>query len=62
MGNDDWGVYVDKAINGIKLYNGDHEEINIGKLGIRYEELIADIIATCQSLNNRVKELENNNE
>ena len=48
MGNDDWGVYCDANINTGK---------NGGK-GIRYEELIADLIATVQSQNERIKALE----
>lgn len=43
MGNDDWGVYIDDAK---------------GTKGIRYEELIADLIATAQSQNTRLKALE----
>ena len=49
MGNDDWGVYVDNSLNKRSSYP---------MLGIRYEELIADIIATLQSQNNRIKFLE----
>lgn len=49
MGNDDWGVYVDNSLNKYSSYP---------MLGIRYEELIADIIATLQSQNNRIKFLE----
>ena len=46
MGNRDWGLYVESK-NGIK--------------GLRYEELISDLIATVQTLNERVKELEKKN-
>ena len=45
----DWGVYCDA-------------NIKTGKNGckaIRYEELIADLVATVQSQNERIKELEN---
>lgn len=49
MGDDDWGVYVDNSLNKYSSYP---------MLGIRYEELIADIIATLQSQNNRIKFLE----
>ncbi len=48
MDKDDWGVYCDK-------------EYRTGKKGgksIRYEELIADLIATVQSQNDRIKALE----
>ena len=48
MGNDDWGVYCDANITTGK---------NGGK-AIRYEELIADLIATVQSQNERIKALE----
>lgn len=45
----DWGVYCD-------------ENIDTGEKGgkaIRYEELIADLVATVQSQNERIKDLEN---
>lgn len=54
MGDDDWGVYVDEAYG--TDVEGDEE--NPKYKGIRYEELIADLIATVQSLNRRVAELE----
>jgi hypothetical protein len=44
MGDDDWGVYVDDKET--------HEK------GLRYEELIADLVATIQSQNERIKALE----
>lgn len=43
MGDNDWGVYI--------------QEEN-GHCGLRYEELIADLIATVQSQNKRIKDLE----
>ena len=49
MGNDDWGVYIDNSFNKSSSYP---------MLGICYEELIADIIATLQSQNNRINFLE----
>lgn len=51
MGDDDWGVYVD--IN-------EDDEYYAGEAykGLRYSELSADIIATLQLQNERIKELE----
>ncbi len=46
MNNEDWGVYVDRMPG----KNG-------GK-GIRYEELIADMVATIQTQNERILQLE----
>ena len=43
MGDNDWGVYI--------------QEEN-GHCGLRYEELIADLIATVQSQNKRIQDLE----
>ena len=47
MDNEDWGLYVDE----------NPEEP--GNKGLRYEELIADLVATVQTLNERIKILEN---
>lgn len=44
MGDSDWGLYVDDPANG---------------KGLRYEELIADLVATVQTQNKRITELEN---
>lgn len=46
MGNEDWGVYIDSKPQ------------EKGHKGIRYEELISDLIATVQSQNERISELE----
>lgn len=46
MGDEDWGVYIE----------GNTEE-NSHK-GLRYEELIADLVATIQEQNERIKALE----
>lgn len=55
---DDWGVYVDGAYRtGSKQDETDNIYVGNEK-GIRYEELIADLIATVQSLNERVTCLE----
>lgn len=43
MGDADWGLYVDDPENG---------------KGLRYEELIADLVATVQTQNKRISELE----
>lgn len=48
MGDDDWGLYVDKNL----------ETGESGGKALRYEELIADLIATAQSQNERIKALE----
>lgn len=48
MGEDDWGLYVDKNL----------ETGESGGKALRYEELIADLIATVQSQNERIKALE----
>lgn len=64
MGADDWGVYVDQNAKA----ESDEDKIE-NPLGLRYSELIADLIATVQSQNeritaleNKIKELEANNE
>lgn len=46
MNNEDWGVYVDRM-------PGEN-----GGKGIRYEELIADMVATIQTQNERILQLE----
>lgn len=46
MGSDDWGVYIDSK---------PEEE---GHKALRYEEIIADLVATVQSQNERIKALE----
>lgn len=64
MGADDWGVYVDQNAK----VESDADKIE-SPLGLRYSEFIADLIATVQSQNeritaleNKIKELEVNNE
>ena len=49
MGEMDWGVYVDTSVN-------EDTEHNIKML--RYEELIADMVATIQLQNRQIKKLE----
>ena len=46
MGSDDWGVYIDA--------NSEEE----GHKALRYEEIIADLVATVQKQNERIKTLE----
>lgn len=66
MGDNDWGLFIDKSIN-TSNYNdqmvysatGESKTEKTAKYSLRYEELIADLVATCQSLNKRLIELEN---
>jgi hypothetical protein len=67
MGEEDWGLFVDKAYDGKawklqkKTLDGEIIECDFpqAQYRLRYDELIPDLIATVQSLNNRLKELEN---
>lgn len=52
MGSKDWGLYVDTSIK-----NDDSSEKDSFK-ALRYEELIADLVATVQSQNERISLLE----
>lgn len=56
MGENDWGVYIDSNVKNKK--NKTSETSLKYPLALRYEELIADLIATIQSQNNRIKALE----
>ena len=65
MGDDDWGLYVDKSVKNDnwekKLYNSKGEYVSTeetAKLSLVYQELVADLIATVQSQNERLKILE----
>ena len=49
LGNDDWGVYVDQSLE---------EDSESNLKGLRYAEFIADMVATIQLQNKRIKELE----
>jgi len=49
MGEEDWGVYVDTSLDKTSLDK--HK-------ALRYEELIADLVATVQSQNERISALE----
>ena len=52
MGNKDWGIYIDKKIND---KNVNEEEFT---KGLRYDEYIADIVATCQYQKQQIEELQ----
>lgn len=64
MGDSDWGLFIDKKVN------DDNYEIQVSDEGgnttkeltaryaLRYDELIADLVATVQSQNMRIKKLE----
>lgn len=49
MGTEDWGVYVDTSLD-----ENDDNDIKM----LRYEELIADLVATVQQQNKRIAQLE----
>lgn len=51
MGDKDWGIYIDKKIND---KNVNEEEFT---KGLRYDEYIADIIATCQYQKQQIDEM-----
>lgn len=67
MGDSDWGLFIDKKV-GDENYNeiavddltGEKTQLLTARYALRYDELIADLIATVQSLNNRLKAVENN--
>ena len=48
MGNDDWGVYVNVT--------NDQDELEY--IGLRYEEFIADIVATLQYQKQQIETLQ----
>lgn len=65
MGDDDWGVFIDKSVNNENYETVVYDSVSkttktqlTAKYGLRYDELIADVIATLQSQNKRIKELE----
>ena len=67
MGDSDWGLFIDKKITDeeyqdvcVNGYTGEQTQLLTARYGLRYDELIADLIATVQSLNNRLKAVENN--
>lgn len=65
MGDGDWGLFIDKKIDdenyneiAINELTGEQTQLITARYSLRYDELIADLIATVQSLNNRLKALE----
>lgn len=65
MGDNDWGLFIDKKVDdanynetAINELTGEHTQLITARYSLRYDELIADLIATVQSLNNRLKALE----
>lgn len=66
MGDNDWGLFIDKKVDdenynetAINELTGEQTKLLTARYSLRYDELIADLIATVQSLNNRLKALEN---
>lgn len=61
---DDWGLFIDKKINNdnyetqVSDKNGNTTKELTARYALRYDELIADIVATVQSQNMRIKKLE----
>ena len=65
MGDNDWGLFIDKKVDdanynetAINELTGEQVQLMTARYSLRYDELIADLIATVQSLNNRLKALE----
>lgn len=65
MGDNDWGLFIDKKVDdanynetAINELTGEQTQLMTARYSLRYDELIADLIATVQSLNNRLKALE----
>lgn len=65
MGDSDWGLFIDKKVDNenyieteVNSKTGEQTQLLTARYGLRYDELIADLIATVQSLNNRLKALE----
>lgn len=61
---DDWGLFIDKKINNdnyetqVSDENGNTTKELTARYALRYDELIADLVATVQSQNMRIKKLE----
>ena len=51
MGDKDWGLYIDQSIN------DEDKKGQVGSIGLRYDEYIADIIATCQYQKQQIDEM-----
>jgi phage minor structural protein len=65
MGDSDWGLFIDKKVDdenyneiAINELTDEQTQLMTARYSLRYDELIADLIATVQSLNNRLKALE----
>lgn len=64
MGDSDWGLFIDKKVNDdnyeIQVSNEDGNTTKelTARYALRYDELIADLVATVQSQNMRIKKLE----
>ena len=61
----DWGLFIDKKVDNenyieteVNSETGEQTQLLTARYGLRYDELIADLIATVQSLNNRLKAFE----
>ena len=63
---DDWGLFIDKKVANnhyvthISDANGNIQTITTARYALRYDEFIADIVATLQLQNDRIVKLENN--
>lgn len=64
MGDSDWGLFIDKKVNDdnyeirVSDENGNTTKELTARYALRYDELIADLVATVQSQNMRIKKLE----
>ena len=54
MKDDDWGLYIDMAISEPKTLDGHEQDLY---KALRYEELIADLVATVQSQHEEIEQL-----
>lgn len=64
MGDSDWGLFIDKKVNDdnyeiqVSDKDGNTTKELTARYALRYDELIADLVATVQSQNMRIKKLE----
>lgn len=64
MGDSDWGLFIDKKVNDdnyeiqVSDEDGNTTKELTARYALRYDELIADLVATVQSQNMRIKKLE----
>lgn len=54
MGGEDWGVYVDRSLKSVE--DATEGETDTTK-GLRYEEIIADLVNVVKDLSRRIEEL-----